>query len=83
MSKTYTLRDHDNRDDDGAPYETTGTADQIVGYLDGALRADITDREDFPILDAAILAVRADDISRADAELRHFAVRLFPAGAPE
>lgn len=43
MSK-ITLRDVDNRDDNGAPFEFTGTREQIVGYLDGPLRGDLLDK---------------------------------------
>ncbi|MCT2085055.1 hypothetical protein M3D75_02900 [Microbacterium enclense] len=80
---TLTLRDYDNRDDDGAHFETTGTPDQIIGYLDGALRSDLTDPDDGAVLDAAITALREGEVDRADAELRHFAVRVAITGTDD
>lgn len=73
---TITLRDLDNRDADGAPFETTGTPEEIIGYLDTALRSDLTFDADGTVIDAAIAAVRADDLARANEELRALLVTL-------
>lgn len=68
---TITLRDIDNRDDDGAPFEATGPAEQIIRYLDGALRNDLTFDADASAIDDAIAAIRRGDIPRASAEPEH------------
>lgn len=60
-----TLRDIDNRDDDGGPYEFSGTTDQICGYLDGPLRGDLRDASSVDV-DSAIAAVRAADLATAN-----------------
>ena len=40
----YILRDIDNRDDSGAPYETKPTTlAGLAGYIDGPLLSDLTD----------------------------------------
>lgn len=63
-----TLRDVDNRDDAGAPYEFTGTPEQIVGYLDGPLRGDLLDKgADW--LAEAIRLVTLGDLDGANALL--------------
>lgn len=38
----YRLRDVDNRDDEGAPWETTGTLPELAGYIDGPLLGDLS-----------------------------------------
>lgn len=40
-----TMRDMDNRGDDGEPYEFTKGVESVVSYLDGPLRRDLTDAE--------------------------------------
>lgn len=60
-----TLRDVDNRDDAGAPYEFTGTREQIVGYLDGPLRSDLLDKGG-DWLAEAIRLVTLGDIASAN-----------------
>jgi hypothetical protein len=75
-----TLRDIDNRGDDGAPYEFTGTAEQIIGYLDGPLRRDLRDDSALDI-EGAIAAIRRDDLITANGILnRGAAVHL--SGSP-
>lgn len=54
MTTHYRLRDIDNRDGDGAPYETTGTLTALADYIDGPLRSDLTETSDLdldPIVD--------------------------------
>lgn len=46
MNDLWILRDIDNRDDSGEPWETTGTAAELAGYIDGPLLDDITDPAD-------------------------------------
>lgn len=72
----YTLRDIDNRDDDEAPYEFTGTAEQIIGYLNGPLRSDLVATYDTSRLDSAIEAVRTGDLEAANEHLADMAVHL-------
>lgn len=44
MSELWVLRDIDNRDDGGAPYETEPTTlADLANYVDGALLSDLTD----------------------------------------
>ena len=76
---SITLRDIDNRDGDGAPYEFTGTAEEICGYLDGPLRRDLTNNHDDDLFDA-MEAVGRGDIDAANAILRPMSVHLRTAG---
>lgn len=69
-----TLRDIDNRDGD-APYEFTGSAEQVCAYLDGPLRSDLTCNHDDDLAEA-MSAVRAGDLDAANAILRPMAVYL-------
>ena len=70
MSDLIHLQDIDNRGPDGESWETTGTAEQIIGYLTGPLWSDITPtarldlRED---LDVAVQALREGGIDAAAA----------------
>ena len=43
MTDIWTMRDIENRDDSGAPWETTGTLAALADYIDGALLSDLTD----------------------------------------
>lgn len=70
-----TLRDSDHRVAD-SPYALTGTVDDIVAYLAGPLRADLTSDADASIIHDAIIAVRAGDLPRANAELRPLLVTI-------
>ena len=55
----YILRDVDNRDDSGAPYETEPTTlAALANYIDGALLSDLTDPSN------------ADEVRRVAAEMR-------------
>lgn len=69
-----TLRDIDNRDGD-EPYQFTGTAEQVCGYIDGPLRRDLTEPHDDELADA-MAAVRRGDIGAANHVLNHMAVYL-------
>lgn len=39
----WTLRDMDNRDDAGAPWEVTAPPAELVDYLNGPVRSDLAD----------------------------------------
>lgn len=55
----YILRDIDNRDDGGAPYETRPTTlADLANYVDGPLLSDLTDPSN------------ADEVRRIAAEMR-------------
>lgn len=69
--KTYTMRDVDNRDDAGAPFEFTGTLTQIAEYVDKPLRGDITNPGDVDI-DGLVKRLRAGDLP--DLDLRELGV---------
>ena len=72
-----TLRDIDNRDQDGAPFEFTGSADQVIAYIDGALRSDLTEPElHADLLDEAIAHVRAGNLRAANSALNVMSVYL-------
>ena len=43
MTDIWTMRDIENRDDSGAPWETTGTPAALADYIDGGLPSDLTD----------------------------------------
>ena len=59
MTDLYILRDIDNRDDSGAPFETKPTTlAGLAGYIDGALLSDLTDPSD------------GDELRRIAAEMR-------------
>ena len=59
MTDHYILRDIDNRDDGGAPYETEPTTlAALAGYIDGALLSDLTDPSN------------TDEVRRIAAEMR-------------
>lgn len=71
----YTLRDIDNRGDNGEPYEFTGTADEVCGYIDGPLRGDLIHDRDGTLSEAMRL-VTADDLDGANDLLRPMSVHL-------
>lgn len=72
-----TLRDIDNRDDNGAPYEITTSVESVIGYLDGPLRRDLSDQEiGGPDIDEAIEHLRAGRIDEANALVNHMSVQL-------
>ncbi|WP_102158717.1 hypothetical protein [Zhihengliuella halotolerans] len=72
----YHLSDPDNRDDQGASYEFTGTADQIVAYLDGPVRADTVESNAYRAINRAITSLRAVDFEAARASARRVGVYL-------
>lgn len=76
MTRRITLRDLDNRDADGAPYEFTGTPVKVISYLDGPVRGDIHTPESTARLDEAIAAIRAGDITTANEHLTALSIRL-------
>lgn len=78
MATKITLRDIDNRDGD-APYEFTGTPEQVCGYIDGPLRSDLTEPRDDDLAEA-MSAVRSGDLDKANAILRPMAVHLHSEG---
>ena len=69
-----TLRDIDNRDGD-EPYQFTGTAEQVCGYIDGPLRRDLTEPHDDDLA-GAMAAVRRGDLPTANHVLNPMAVYL-------
>lgn len=72
---SITLRDIDNRDADGAPYEVTTDVESVIGYLDGPLRSDVV-ADSHADLDEAIEHVRAGRIDVANGLLRSMAIYL-------
>ena len=74
-----TLRDIDNRDDTGKPYEITTAVESVIGYLDGPLRRDLSEPAiGGPDIDEAIGHVRAGRLDEANALLNHMNVWLYP-----
>ena len=77
MSEWYVLRDVDNRDGDGEPWDTT--SDQLagfIGYVDGPLRSDVTTDEGREAVDEAIDALRREDFPLAEQRLREVGVYI-------
>ena len=72
MTDLITLRDTDNRNDDGSAYEFTGPPAQIAGYLDGPLRSDLRPGTTVDV-NAAIAAVTTGDLDSANQILNRFA----------
>lgn len=71
----YTLRDLDNRGDDDQPFEMRGDLVEIVTYLDGPLRSDLTDPEiNGADVDAAIDRLADDQIEEANVILNRMCV---------
>lgn len=59
MSEYYVLRDIDNRDDAGAPWECgSPTLAGFIEYVDGPLRGDLTNDGAKGVADEAIDALR-------------------------
>jgi hypothetical protein len=77
-----TLRDVDNRDENGAPYEITVAHESVIGYLDGPLRRDLTEPDlHADLIDAAIEHVRAGRIREANGLLNNMSIYLSVPGA--
>jgi hypothetical protein len=72
---TITLRDLDNRDDAGTPFEFTGTQQKVASYLDGPVRRDLIETA-IPELDTAIAHIHAAELAQAASILRRFAITL-------
>ena len=45
----YRMRDVDNRVEDGAPFETTGSLNRLAGYIDQIVRYDVKDSSEVDI----------------------------------
>lgn len=72
-----TLRDVDNRDENGAPYEITAAAESVAEYIGGPLRSDLTEAALHELdLDAAIEHVLAGRLAEANAILNPMSVYL-------
>ncbi|MBB1512001.1 hypothetical protein H5399_05200 [Tessaracoccus sp. MC1627] len=77
MTDLYVLRDIDNRDDDGAPYETEPTTlADLANYIDGPLLSDLTDYggDEVRQIAAEMRGGRFSDESRA--RLRELSVHV-------
>ena len=76
MSESYRLRDMDNRDDDGAPFEfTTNTLAEMIPYVDGPLRSDVA-VDGIEAVDGAIDYLRRERFDLAKQELRNLGVYI-------
>ena len=77
MSETYCLRDMDNRDDDGVPFEfSVPTLAEMIPYVDGALRGDVRDPEGQEAVDEAVDALRREWFQTAQARLKELGVYI-------
>lgn len=77
MSEIYRLRDIDNRDDTGAPFEfTVPTLTEMIPYVDGPLRSDIWNPEGKETIDEAVDALRREWFPTAEARLRELGVYI-------
>ena len=79
MIDLYILRDIDNRDDSGEPYETKPTTlADLAGYIDGPLLSDLTDYDgDGDEVRQIAAEMREGRLSdEADARLRELAVYI-------
>lgn len=77
MSEQYKLRDIDNRDDSGAPFEfTVASLAEMVPYVDGTLRGDVHDPEGREAVDEAVDALRREWFPTAEARLRELGVYI-------
>ena len=75
-TEMYKLRDIDNRGDDGAPFEfTVPTLAEMVPYVDGALRGDVTPNG-LDTVDDAVDALRRENFPVAEARLRELGVYI-------
>ena len=76
MTDHYILRDIDNRDDGGAPYETEPTTlAALANYVDGALLSDLTDPSDGDEVRQIAAEMREGQLSdESNARLRELAV---------
>ena len=74
----YILRDVDNRDEDGAPYETEPTTlADLANYVDGPLISDLTNPSDADEVRQIAAEMREGRLSDAsDARLRELLVYI-------
>ena len=83
MTDLYILRDIDNRDDSGAPFETRPTTlAGLAGYIDGPLLSDLIDHggdDDLRQIAAEMREGRLSD--EAEARLRELGVYIRRAGS--
>ena len=77
-TRHYVLRDIDNRDDSGAPYETEPTTlAALAGYIDGPLISDLTDPGDADEVRLVAAEMREGRLSdESDARLRELMVYI-------
>ena len=77
MSEYYVLRDVENRDDQGEPWEIASpTLTGFIGYVDGPLRDDVLTPKDLEDVDAALEALRREWFPDAEKHLRKVGVYL-------
>ena len=78
MTDHYILRDVDNRDDSGAPYETKPTTlAGLAGYIDGPLLSDLIDHSNDDELWQISAEMREGRLSdEAEARLRRLGVYI-------
>ena len=77
MSEYYVLRDVDNRDDQGEPWETESpTLAGFISYVDGPLREDLATNEAKEKCDEAIEALRRENFPTAQEHLRQLGVYI-------
>lgn len=76
MGGEIRLRDLDNRDENSAPHEFVGDADEVCGYLAVPLRSDLSDPDDGAEIDKAIVQVQAGDLKAANATLNGMSIEL-------
>lgn len=81
----YILRDIDNRDDSGAPYETEPTTlADLANYVDGPLLSDLTDPGDGDEIRRIAAEMREGRLSdESNARLRELMVRIRKAADDE
>jgi hypothetical protein len=77
MSEFYVLRDMDNRDDDGTPWEIESSLlAGFIPYVDGPLRSDLITKEAREAVDEAIDALRRENFPLAEERLRELGVYI-------
>ncbi|MBG6083259.1 hypothetical protein [Zhihengliuella flava] len=76
-TELYRLRDLDNRDENGAPFEfSVPTLTEMIPYVDGPLRSDMTSDEGHGRVDQAIDALRRENFPVAEQRLRECGVYI-------
>lgn len=74
------LRDIDNRDSDGAPFEFTGAPGKVISYLSGPVRSDLSTPAAAERLNAGIAAIRIGDLELANKYLSTLSIRVGRTG---